>query len=167
MSYNNDIDALKALYTKLGGDDDVTGINTSSDMIGKLVEVVDNGGGGESQPSTNDEIEITYTQMGSGGGILKDGWTVESIMSLIESGHRNIFFKVKSNADGVYQGYNVVLRYTGHSTVNGGTIYFLGYGYYEVGANNNKNGIYLWKGQINSTGIYFSVMDNSGIYDPS
>ena len=165
MTYNNDIDALKALYSKLGGEDDVTGINTSSDMIGKLVEVVDNGGGGESQPSVNDEIEITYTQMGSNGGILKDGWTVESIMSLIESGHRNIFFKVKYNASGWHQESNLVLRYTGHSSVDGGTIYFLGYGYYDVST--NVNGIYLWKGQINSTGIYFFLMDKSGIYDPS
>lgn len=42
------VEMLKKLYTLLGGDKDISKINTSSDMIGLLVEVATSGGSGSS-----------------------------------------------------------------------------------------------------------------------
>lgn len=47
MAVNNDIDALKHLYSKLGGaSDDVSTINTSSEMIERIGDLVEGGGSG-------------------------------------------------------------------------------------------------------------------------
>ena len=109
---NTDVEALKELYAKMGGDDDVAAINTSSEMIRKLGEVVNvSEGGGESRPSTNDEIEIplgeynSYLRKYALGG----GYTFDSILSLIKSGKRNLV--IKRTRTGAYEE-DLVFRYS-------------------------------------------------------
>lgn len=50
------VDALKALYTALGGSaDDVAGVTTNSDMIYKIAAVVSAGGGSVLPAVTTDD----------------------------------------------------------------------------------------------------------------
>lgn len=96
---NTDVESLKKLYTKLGGDDDVTAINTSSEMIDKLADVVESSGGGSS--SGGGGTVITLDTYNYGGArpywTLSDGWTYESIREMVLNNNLDILIRVTPN----------------------------------------------------------------------
>ena len=97
---NTDVEALKKLYTKLGGDDDVTAINTSSEMIDKLADVVESSGGGSSSGGGGTVIPLdTYNYGGARPyWTLSDGWTYESIREMVLNNNLDILIRVPSSS---------------------------------------------------------------------
>lgn len=86
---NTDVEALKELYAKMGGDDDVAAINTSSEMIRKLGDAVESGGG--SGGNTQGPYRVVVRYIYPHGDVLDEGWTYDRIASLIEQGIENIY----------------------------------------------------------------------------
>lgn len=97
---NTDVEALKELYAKMGGDDDVAAINTSSEMIRKLGDVVEAGGGGSS--SGGGGTVITLDTYNYGGArpywTLSAGWTYESIREMVLNNNLDILIRVVPNS---------------------------------------------------------------------
>ena len=84
MSINNDIDALKQLYSKMGGTlADVANINTSSEMIAKISDVV--GGDGDSSGDSGNGIVIVHITPTGQGDYVCDK-TAQEIVDLLENG---------------------------------------------------------------------------------
>ena len=94
---NTDVEALKKLYTKLGGDDDVTAINTSSEMIDKLADVVESSGGGSSSGGGGTVIPLdTYNYGGARPyWTLSDGWTYESIREMVLNNNIDLLIRLQ------------------------------------------------------------------------
>lgn len=109
---NNDIEALKYLYSQMGGADDVSQINTSTGMIAKIGDIVASGGGS-----------------GSAGG---DTVLVE-IADITETDSQTIYSLNKTPAElwpEIENGKTIILK---DSRVNGFPIYCTGFAYRQGG----------------------------------
>ena len=114
---NTDVEALKELYTKMGGDDDVATINTSSEMIRKLGEVVESGGGSDEDSSGEKEdiiIPLGAYNSELNSYTLGGGFTYDSIIGLIRDGKYNLIINIlKTNpVNGNERTVNYIFRYT-------------------------------------------------------